>query len=41
MERKEAIREASRLTGGSSFYDGMITCTARSGEKEKHYHEPQ
>lgn len=32
MERKEAIREAYRLTGGSSFYDGMITCTTRSGK---------
>lgn len=27
MERKEAIRSAYRLTGESSFYDGMITCS--------------
>lgn len=27
MERKEAIRSAYRLTGGNSFYDGMITCS--------------
>lgn len=32
MERKEAIREAYRLTGGNSFYDGMITCTTPSGK---------
>ena len=32
MERKEAIRSAYRLTGGSSFYDGMITCTTLSGK---------
>ena len=31
MERKEAIRSAYRLTGGNSFYDGMITCTTLSG----------
>lgn len=31
MERKEAIRSAYRLTGGSSFYDGMITCSTISG----------
>ena len=24
MERKEAIRSAYRMTGGNSFYDGMI-----------------
>ena len=24
MERKEAIRGAYRMTGGNSFYDGMI-----------------
>ena len=27
MERKEAIRGAYRMTGGNSFYDGMITCS--------------
>ena len=32
MERKEAIRSAYRLTGGSSFYDGMITCSTLSGK---------
>ena len=31
-ERKEAIRSAYRLTGGNSFYDGMITCTTLSGK---------
>ena len=32
MERKEAIRSAYRLTGESSFYDGMITCATLSGK---------
>ena len=32
MERKEAIRGAYRLTGGSGFYDGMITCSTLSGK---------
>ena len=32
MERKETIRSAYRLTGGNSFYDGMITCTTLSGK---------
>ena len=32
MERKEAIRGAYRMTGGNSFYDGMITCTTWSGK---------
>ena len=32
MERKEAIRGAYRLTGGSNFYDGMITCSTLSGK---------
>ena len=32
MERKEAIRSAYRLTGGNSFYDGMITCTTLCGK---------
>ena len=32
MERKEAIRSAYRLTGGSNFYDGMITCSTLSGK---------
>ena len=27
MERKEVIRGAYRMTGGNSFYDGMITCS--------------
>lgn len=31
MERKEAIRGAYRMTGGNSFYDGMITCSTLSG----------
>ena len=31
-ERKEAIRSAYRLTGGNSFYDGMITCSTLSGK---------
>lgn len=32
MERKEAIRGAYRLTGGSNFYDGMITCSTFNGK---------
>lgn len=32
MERKEIIRSAYRLTGGNSFYDGMITCSTLSGK---------
>ena len=32
MERKEAIRSAYRMTGGNSFYDGMITCSTLSGK---------
>ena len=32
MERKEAIRGDYRLTGGSNFYDGMITCSTFSGK---------
>ena len=32
MERKEAIRGAYRMTGGNSFYDGMITCSTLSGK---------
>ena len=32
MERKEAIRGAYRLTGGSNFYDSMITCSTLSGK---------
>ena len=32
MERKEAIRGAYRLTGGSNFYDSMITCSTFSGK---------
>ena len=32
VERKEAIRGAYRLTGGSGFYDGMITCSTLSGK---------
>lgn len=31
MERKEAIRSAHRLTGSSSFYDGMMTCSTLPG----------
>ena len=32
MEQEEAIRSAYRLTGGNSFYDGMITCSTLSGK---------
>ena len=32
MERKEAIRGAYLMTGGNSFYDGMITCSTLSGK---------
>ena len=32
MERKEVICSAYRLTGGNSFYDGMITCSTLSGK---------
>ena len=32
MDRKEAIRGAYQMTGGNSFYDGMITCTTLSGK---------
>ncbi len=32
MERKEVIRSAYRMTGSSSFYDGMITCSTVSGK---------
>ena len=32
MERKEAIRGAYRMTGGNSFYDGIITCSTLSGK---------
>ena len=32
MELKEVIRGAYRRTGGSSFYDGMITCSTLSGK---------
>ena len=32
LERKEAIRGAYRMTGESSFYDGMITCSTLSGK---------
>ena len=32
MERKEAVRSAYRLTGESSFYDGMITYSTLSGK---------
>ena len=31
MERKEAICSAYRLTGSSSFYDGMMTCSTLPG----------
>ena len=36
MERKEAIRSAYRMTGGNSFYDGMITCSTLSGKAVCH-----
>ena len=32
MERREAIRNAYRLTGGNQFYDGMITCSTLPGK---------
>ena len=32
MERKKAIRSAYRLTGSSSFYDGMMTCPHAAGQ---------
>ncbi len=32
MERKEAIRDAYRLTGSNHFYDGMITCSTPGGK---------
>ena len=32
MDRKDTIRSAYRLTGSSSFYDGMITCSTPSGK---------
>ena len=32
MEQKKVIRSAYRMTGGNSFYDGMITCTTWSGK---------
>ena len=32
MGRKENIRRAYRLTGSSSFYDGMITCSTPAGK---------
>ena len=32
MERKDAIRNAYRLTGSGSFYDGMITCSTKPGK---------
>ena len=30
--RQDAIRSAYRMTGSSSFYDGMITCTTLAGK---------
>lgn len=32
MDRKNAIQDAYRLTGGNSFYDGMITCSTPTGK---------
>ena len=32
MERNDRIRSAYRLTGGNSFYDGMITCSTLLGK---------
>ena len=32
MERKEAIRSAYQMTGGSDFYDSVITCSTLSGK---------
>lgn len=37
MERKDAIQNAYRLTGGNSFYDGMITCSTPSGRAVCHW----
>lgn len=31
LEYREQIRNAYRLTGGNSFYDGMITCSTPLG----------
>ena len=31
MDRKESVRNAYRLTGSGSFYDGMITCSTGPG----------
>ena len=31
MDRRESIRNAYRLTGSGSFYDGMITCSTGPG----------
>lgn len=32
MDRKDAIRSAYRMTGSNNFYDGMMTCSTRSGK---------
>ena len=32
MERKDAIRNAYRMTGSGNFYDGMITCSTFRGK---------
>ncbi len=32
MERKERIKNAYRLTGSNSFYDGMMTCSTLPGK---------
>ena len=32
MERKDAIRNAYRMTGSGNFYDGMITCSTLRGK---------
>ena len=31
MNRNDTIRNAYRLTGSNSFYDGMITCSTAMG----------
>ena len=40
MERKEAIRGAYRMTGGNSFYDGMITCKNVADSFGMEYKDP-
>ena len=34
MDRRENIRNAYRLTGSNSFYDGMMTCSTLAGKAD-------